>query len=128
MAVFTDSKGDIKIIRVVILVVAIGLMIGAYFWLNNPIKGDSCDPPRTHLDSIFSVSGQVLWILFVIGLLVWSFTRGKETIRQATKFSPDTYVPRSRFVPKMDRFRSKPRSQVPGGRTISRSSNPPNEQ
>jgi len=88
MAVFTDSKGDIKIIRIVILVVAIGLMIGAYFWLNNPIKGDSCTPPRTHLDSIFSVSGQVLWILFVIGLLFWSFTRGRSQIATVTRFSP----------------------------------------
>ena len=94
MGVFQDPKGDIKIVRVVILVVAIILMILGYFWLNNPIKGDSCNPPRTQLDSIFSVSGQILWILFVIGLLFWSFTRGKTQIAKATRFGTRMTSPR----------------------------------
>ena len=85
MAILYNSENkEFNVVGIVITLIAIGLLIWLIVYLASPIEDDTCDPPRTHLNTLVVISGYILWGLFTLFMIYILFLRkGKDGQRGA---------------------------------------------
>jgi hypothetical protein len=81
---YNSETKEFNVAGIVITLIAVGLLIWLIVYLASPIEDDTCDPPRTHLNTLAVISGYILWGLFTLFMIFVLFIRkGKNGERGA---------------------------------------------
>jgi len=82
MAILYNSATEsFNVPGIIVSLILLGLFIWLLVYLTSPIKNDTCNPPRTHLNTLVTVSGYIFWGVFSLFLVYLLFFKNGGAIR-----------------------------------------------